>query len=103
MPFGMSHRGATALGVGLPLLQACRTLCFGGGIPTPLAWPIAIDAYVTGAFLLLGARAVSRGLPHGRFLLAAGWGFTCGVMYRTFFEQLADQTGTPDRRCWFWS
>jgi len=62
-------------------------------MPALLAWPIAVDAYVTGAFLLLGARAASRGLLHGRFLLAAAWGFTGGIMYRTFFEQLAD----PDR------
>jgi hypothetical protein len=89
----MSRRGATALGIGQPLLQACRTACFGGGVPTVLAWPIAVDAYVTGAFLLLGARAASRELPYGRFLLAAAWGFTGGIIYRTFFEQLAD----PDR------
>jgi len=62
-------------------------------MPALLAWPIAIDAYVTGAFLLVGARAATRGLPHGRFLLAAAWGFTGCIMYRTFFEQLAD----PDR------
>jgi hypothetical protein len=91
--FDMSRRGAATLGVGLPLLQACRTACFGGGVPALLAWPIAVDAYVTGAFLLLGARAASRELPSGRFLLAAAWGFTGGIMYRTFFEQLAD----PDR------
>jgi hypothetical protein len=91
--FDTSRRGAAVLGVGLPLLQACRTACFGGGMPALLAWPIAVDAYVTGALLLLGARAASRGLPHGRFLLAAAWGFTGGIMYRTFFEQLAD----PDR------
>ena len=48
---------------------------------------------MTGAFLLVGARAATRGPPHGRFVLAAAWGFTGGIMYRTFFEQLAD----PDR------
>jgi hypothetical protein len=62
-------------------------------MPALQAWPIALDAYVTGALLLLGARAASRELPYGRFLLAAAWGFTGGIMYRTFFEQLAD----PDR------
>jgi hypothetical protein len=93
MTFEMSRRGAVALGIGLPLLQGCRTMCFGGGMPALLAWPIAVDAYVTGVFLLLGARAASRGLPHGRFLLAAAWGFTGGILYRTFFEQLVD----PDR------
>jgi hypothetical protein len=94
MTFDVSRRSATVLGIGLPLLQAFRTVCYGGGVSTVLAWPIAIDAYVTGAFLLLGARAASRELPYGRFLLAAAWGFTGGIMYRTFFEQLAD----PDRR-----
>jgi hypothetical protein len=93
MTFDTSRRDAAALGVGLPLLQVCRTACFGIGMPALPAWPIAVDAYVTGALLLLGARAAARGRPHGRFLLAAAWGFTSGIMFRTFFEQLAD----PDR------
>ena len=56
---------------------------------TWVEWPIALDAYVTGALLLAGAWAASR-RAHGRVLLAVGWGFACGIMYRTFFEQLAD-------------
>lgn len=85
-----SRRTAIALGVGLPLLQACRETCFGKGWPPPLEWPIAVDAYVTGALLLVGATAAARSTTRGRLLLAAAWGFTCGLMYRTFFEQLGD-------------
>jgi hypothetical protein len=85
-----SRRTAIALGVGLPLLQACREACFGKGWPHPLEWPIAADAYVTGALLLVGAMAASRPGARGWLLLAGAWGFTCGLMYRTFFEQVGD-------------
>jgi uncharacterized membrane-anchored protein len=56
---------------------------------TWVEWAIALDAYVTGALLLAGAWASGRNAS-GRMLLAAGWGFACGIMYRTTFEQLAD-------------
>jgi hypothetical protein len=88
-----SRRSAFVLGVALPLLQAYREACFGHGWPLPLEWPIFVDAYVTGAFLLAGAMAASRTGARGRLFLAGAWGFTCGLMYRTFFEQL----GAPDR------
>jgi hypothetical protein len=60
----------------------------------PASWldvPIEMDAYVLGALLVAGAWA-SAGSSAGRALLVAAWGFACGIMYRTTFEQLADPT-----------
>jgi hypothetical protein len=84
-----NRRGAIAFGIAMPLLQTWRTVCFGHMPETWTVWPIALDAYVTGALLLAGAWAASRS-GWGRALLAVGWGFSAGIMYRTFFEQLAD-------------
>jgi hypothetical protein len=84
-----NRRTAFAFGIAMPLLQACRTVCFGHMPETWAVWPIELDAYVTGALLLAGAWASSRSAS-GRALLAAGWGFACGIMYRTTFEQLAN-------------
>jgi hypothetical protein len=84
-----NRRAALAFGIVMPLLQLCRTVCFGHMPESWAVWPIELDAYVTGALLLAGAWAASR-RAHGGGLLAVGWGFACGIMYRTFFEQLAD-------------
>ena len=89
MGIDTNRRGALAFGIALPLLQVCRSVCFGN---LPDSWwdvPIELDAYVTEALLIVGAWAASR-RAHGRVLLAVAWGFACGIMYRTFFEQLAD-------------
>jgi hypothetical protein len=84
-----NRRAAVVFGIVLPLLQACRTACFGHIPETWAVLPIELDAYVTGALLLAGAWASGRSAS-GRALLAAGWGFACGILYRTTFEQLAD-------------
>jgi hypothetical protein len=84
-----NRRAAFAFGIVIPILQSCRTVCFGHMPETWAVWPIALDAYVTGAVLLAGAWAASRS-SRGRALLAVGWGFSSGILYRTFFEQLAD-------------
>ena len=41
-----------------------------------------------GALLLAGAWLVGRKFDSGQRLLAAAWGFTCGLGYYSFFEQL---------------
>jgi hypothetical protein len=84
-----NRRAAVAFGIAVPVLQTCRTVCFGHMPETWGEWPIAMDAYVTGALLLVGAWAASRH-AQGRALLSVGWGFSCGILYRSFFEQLAD-------------
>ncbi len=50
--------------------------------------PAFFDDYIMGAFLLAGAWLVGRNFLAGQKLLAAAWGFTCGLGYYSFFEQL---------------
>ncbi len=54
-----------------------------------LVLPIAADAYVMSALLVAGAWTAHKN-GRARALLIAGWGFACGIMYRTTLEQLAD-------------
>jgi hypothetical protein len=84
-----NRRAALAFGIALPLLQMCRSVCFGNLPDSGWELPLEVDAYVTGALLIAGAWAATR-RPWGRALLAAGWGFASGILYRTTFEQLAD-------------
>ena len=77
-----------------------RTLAIIFGLLAPLAetvrrwntWreypPAFFDDYIMGAFLLVGAWLVGRSFSSGQRLLAAAWGFTCGLGYYSFFEQL---------------
>lgn len=80
---------ALAFGIAVPLLQFGRFLLWGQW-PRPLEWFIFIDAYVVGALMLWGFVLVGRKAPAGRLMLSAGWGFACGILYRSFFEQLED-------------
>jgi hypothetical protein len=50
--------------------------------------PAFFDDYIMGAFLLAGAWLVGRRFAAGQRLLGAAWGFTCGLGYYSFFEQL---------------
>jgi hypothetical protein len=50
--------------------------------------PALFDDYLLGAFLLAGAWLVGRRFDAGQRLLAAAWGFSCGLGYYSFFEQL---------------
>jgi hypothetical protein len=86
----LNRRSAIAFGIALPLLQACRTACFGRWPDSLAVWPIALDAYVTGAMLVAGAMLAAR--SSNRRLLAIGWGFSAGILYRSLFEHLADPT-----------
>ena len=80
---------ALGFGIAISLLQFCRTLLWGQW-PMPLEWFIFIDAYVVSALLLWGVVLAGRKSPSGRLVLAAGWGFACGILFRSFFEQLED-------------
>jgi hypothetical protein len=50
--------------------------------------PALFDDYIMGALLLAGAWLTARNFHRGQRLLAAAWGFTCGLGYWSFFEQL---------------
>lgn len=82
------------------LVKFSRTLAILFGFLAPLAetirrwnsWrdfpPALFDDYIMGALLLAGAWLTARNFRRGQRLLAAAWGFTCGLGYYSFFEQL---------------
>lgn len=81
-------------------MKFSRTLAILLGFLAPLAdtirrwnsWrdfpPALFDDYIMGALLLAGAWLTARNFHHGQRLLAAAWGFTCGLGYCSFFGQL---------------
>ena len=90
-------------------MRFSRTLAIVFGILAPFAetirrwnsWrdfpPALFDDYLMGALLLAGAWLVARNFDAGQRLLAAAWGFTCGLGYYSFFEQLRrNQLGEID-------
>ena len=85
----LNRRMALVFGLAVPLLQLGRTLLWFQW-PLLLELPIGIDAYLMGAFMLWGVALASRKAPAGTLVLSAGWGFSSGILYRSFFEQLAD-------------
>jgi hypothetical protein len=50
--------------------------------------PAFLDDYAIGALLLAGVWASRRADPRGVGLLAAAWGFACGLGYASFFGHL---------------
>lgn len=74
---------AVILGIGAPAAETVRR--WGTWREYP---PGLFDDYLLGAFLLAGAWLVGRRFFAGQRLLAAAWGFTCGLGYCSFFEQL---------------
>jgi hypothetical protein len=63
-------------------------------------WPSWLDDWAIGAFLLFGAWQSRSGSARGRAVLAAAWGFACGLGYASFFSQIedlssADPSGFP--------
>jgi hypothetical protein len=77
---------AYALGLGLPLIEAARRRTDFSDLPA------YVDDFIAGALLLVAARAVTRGRPYGRALLAAAWGVLCGGGWYSIFGQLASTT-----------
>jgi hypothetical protein len=81
-------------------MKFSRTLAILFGFLAPMAetirrwnnWrdfpPGLFDDYIMGALLLARAWVTVRNFHQGQRLLAAAWGFTCGLGYYSFFEQL---------------
>ncbi|HEV2842835.1 MAG TPA: hypothetical protein VGW39_16055 [Chthoniobacterales bacterium] len=81
-------------------MRFSRTLAIVFGFLAPIAdtvrrwnsWrdfpPALFDDYIMGALLLAGAWLAARNFDQGQRLLAAAWGFTCGMGYYSFFDQL---------------
>ena len=74
---------AIIFGILAPLLDTVRR--WGTWREDP---PALFDDYILGALLLAGAWLVGRRFDAGQRLLAAAWGFTCGLGYSSFFDQL---------------
>lgn len=74
---------AIIFGILAPILETVRRWSTWREYP-----PALFDDYIMGAFLLAGAWLVGRRFGSGQTLLAAAWGFTCGLGYYSFFEQL---------------
>jgi hypothetical protein len=50
--------------------------------------PALFDDYLMGALLIWGAWSTRGGYTAGIPVLTAAWGFTCGLGYYSFFEQV---------------
>jgi hypothetical protein len=74
---------AVVLGVLAPLGETIRRWNNWHEFP-----PAIIDDYLMGALLLWGAWSARQHSSNGRALLATAWGFTCGLGYYSFFEQI---------------
>ena len=82
-------------------LQFSRRLALFGIIP-PIAdtirrwhqlgdlriWPFWLDDVLLGGFLLYGSWLTKKDVKNGRRFLSAAWGFSCGMAYLSFFEQI---------------
>ena len=81
----LSRRLAVIAGVALPVLETMRRWHQLGDVAV---WPSWLDDWAIGIFLLYGAWRVSRDAGSGRPVLAAAWGFACGLGYASFFSQM---------------
>lgn len=60
-----------------------------------LWWPFLVVEYMAAAALAFGAVAALRG---GRgHMLVAGWAFTLGIIWSSFFHHLAERPGLEQR------
>jgi len=73
-------------GVLLPVAETVRRWHQLGDIHMAPAW---LDDWLIGAFLLYGVWRTRGNDRDGRKVLAAAWGFACGLAYCSFFSQLA--------------
>jgi hypothetical protein len=86
MTVEFSRRLALVFGVGVPIVETIRRW---HQLADFRVWPFWLDDYLLGSLLLYGAWRVKKDVRTGRRFLAAGWGFTCGMAYGSFFSQLS--------------
>ena len=90
MTLNFSRRLAIAGGVILPIGETVRRW---HQLGDPLMWLPWLDDILIGAFLLYGAWRTGRDRDAGRPVLAAAWGFACGLGYASFvFSALSSET-----------
>jgi hypothetical protein len=86
MMMQFSRRIAIVAGFVLPVVETVRRWHQLGDLRV---WPFWLDDWAIGGLLLYGAWSTRRDIARGRPVLAAAWGFACGVGYASFFSQLA--------------
>ena len=97
MTIEFSRRLAIVLGILTPLAETIRRW---HQLNQLKVLPFWLDDYLIGALLLYGAWRTGKDFRNGRRFLAAAWGFTCGMVYPSFFTQLTllnepDPSGFP--------
>ena len=58
-------------------------------------WPAILDDVIAGSLLAIALRLLYLRRPEGRLYLAGAWGYCTGLMYVSFFGQLA-RLSEPD-------
>ena len=86
MTIQFGRKLAILFGVLLPAVEVVRRWHQLGDIR---ALPLWLDDFLIGGFLLLGAWKTRRDVEAGRPWLAAAVGFAAGMIYASFFSQLA--------------
>jgi hypothetical protein len=97
MTIQFSRRLAIVAGFVLPIVETIRRWHQLGDLAV---WPFWLDDWAIGGLLLYGAWRTRRDIAGGRPMLAAAWGFACGLGYASFVSQLAaldrpDPSGVP--------
>lgn len=87
MALAISRCLALCIGILLPIAELYRRSHQLGDITMLPAW---IDDVLIGAFLLYGAWRTRDGRDDGRIHLTAAWAFMVGMVYASFFGQLAE-------------
>jgi len=85
-----SPRFALGFGIFLALAETARRW---GNWPF---LPLLLDDWIAGLFLVFGAVRSLRNWAAGRPYQAAGWAFTSGMMYGSFFSHLEHWSEPPE-------
>ena len=76
MTISFSRNLAVVIGILTPVAETVRRWNQLGQLSI---WPLWLDDFALGAFLLYGAWRTRKDVRTGRPFLAAAWAFTCGM------------------------
>ena len=85
MTVSFSRRLALVFGLLLPVVETIRRWRQLGDLSV---WPIWLDDFLIGGFLLYAFWRTRQCASENRRFLAAAWGFTCGMGYLSFYGQI---------------
>jgi hypothetical protein len=91
MTIQFSRRLAIVTGVVLPIVATARRWDELGDLEMWLVW---LDDWAIAGFLLWGAWRTRHDLAASRHILAAAWGFACGLGYASFVFSLLSTNAT---------